>query len=321
LQRCVSEVTNALESVEPANVNRAVEGFVDELSNWYVRRSRRRFWKSDSDVDKANAYRTLHHVLLTLCQLVAPVLPFSAEHLYRNLSSTNADAQESVHLCAWPLVDESLRDDDLTREVEGVLQAVSLGNAARRESKVRNRQPLSRALIQAPDAQGRAAIEAWRETILDELNVKNIELLDDAGDLVTYNLKANLPVVGKKFGKQVGALRKKLEGADATEAKRIGELMRQNQNVSLELDGETVTLAPEDVLVSTQQQSGYSFASEGGWSVALDTTLNDELLVEGMARDFVRAVQESRKRADFEVSDRIGICWSTRQANRVCPTF
>ena len=214
---------------------------------------------------------------------------------------------ESVHLCAWPVVDEALRDDELVAQVAGVLQAVSLGLSARKDSKIRARQPLAKAMIQAPDAAGRAGIEAWRETILDELNVKEIELLEDAGDLVSYSLKANLPVVGKKFGKQVGALRKALEGAAPDEAKRIGDAIKNGESVEIELDGETVTLEANEVLVETQQQSGYSFASENGWSVALDTTLTPELEDEGWVRDLVRGVQQARKDAEFQVSDRIAI--------------
>jgi isoleucyl-tRNA synthetase len=307
LQKCVAEVTRSIEDVEVGGVNRAVESFVDDLSNWYIRRSRRRFWKSESDSDKANAYATLHQVLLSLNVLIAPVLPFTAETMYRNLAAPLENMPESVHLCPWPKVDENLRDDALVSDVEGVLQAVSLGLSARKDSKIRARQPLSKALIQAPDQKSRAAIDAWRDTILDELNVKEIELLDDAGDLVSYSLKANLPVVGKRFGKQVGALRQLLENASPEEAKRIGESVKRGENVEIELNGEKHTLEPNDILVATQQQSGYSFASENGWSVALDTTLTDELILEGLARDFVRAIQEGRKKAGFEVSDRISI--------------
>jgi isoleucyl-tRNA synthetase len=307
LQTCIVGVTAAVEGIEVGRIVREVDSFVEVLSNWYVRRSRRRFWKGESDTDKNEAYRTLHYVLLTLSKLVAPVMPFSAESIYRNLTGPLEGVPESVHLCPWPTVDEKLRDDALVAQVEGVLQAVSLGLSARKDSKIRARQPLSRALVQAPDAVGRAGIEAWRDTLLDELNVKEIELLDDAGDLVTYSLKANLPVVGKRFGKQVGALRQLLENASPEEAQRIGAAAKAGEDVQVELGGETVTLAPTDLLVTTQQQSGYSFASENGWSVALDTTLSEDLIDEGFARDFVRGVQQNRKDSGLEVSDRIAI--------------
>jgi isoleucyl-tRNA synthetase len=307
LQQTIAEVTSAIENVAPSDVTRSIERFVDELSNWYVRRSRRRFWKSESDDDKNAAYRTLHEVLLTLSKLIAPVIPFTAEAMYQNLKAPLQNAPESVHLCAWPQVDESLRNEKLVREVEGVLQATSLGHAARKDSKMKVRQPLRRVLVQAPQPELRLGIENWRSTILDELNVKELELLDDTGDLVTYSLKANLPKLGPKFGKQIGAIRQALENASAADAKRIGEAVRRGESATIEVNGETLELAADEVLVSTQQQSGYQFASENGWSVALDTTLDDDLLDEGVARDFIRALQQARKDAGFEVSDHIAI--------------
>ncbi len=307
LQRAVAGVTTALDDLEPQGLVREVEAFVDDLSNWYIRRGKRRFWKSESDTDKAQAYATLHHVLLTLCKLVAPVLPFSAEHIYRNLASVVPDAPESVHLCAWPVVEERFRNDELVAQVEGVLQAVSLGLSARKDAKIRVRQPLSRVLIQAPDDAARRAVEAFADTIKDELNVYAIELLADAGDLVTYSLRANLPVVGRKYGKQVGALRAYLENADAPEAKRIGAAVKRGESVAIELEGAFITLEPAEVLADARQASGYSFASENSWSVALDTSLTPELELEGMARDFIRAVQAARQKADFQLSDRIAI--------------
>ena len=316
LQTCIAGVTNSLNNLEPQGLVREVEAFVDDLSNWYIRRGKRRFWKSESDADKSQAYATLHHVLLELCKIIAPVLPFSAEHIYRNLSSVVKDAPESVHLCSWPKVQEQFKNDELVLQVQGVLQAVSLGLSARKESKIRVRQPLSKALIQVPNELGKAAIESWSDTIKDELNVKEIELLADAGDLVTYSLRANLPVVGKKYGKQVGALRKLLEQAEPAEAKRIGEAVKANQTVEIELEGQSITLEPNEVLADAKQATGYSFASENGWSVALDTTLSDELELEGMARDFIRAVQSARQKADFQMNDRIAILTVDDSASR-----
>ncbi len=307
LQNLIADVTSAIESVRPSDVTRNVEGFVDDLSNWYVRRSRRRFWKSEGDEDKLAAYKTLHRVLETLTKLIAPVIPFTAETMYQNLRAVAPDAPPSVHLCAWPLVDESLKNDDLVREVEGVLRCVSLGHAARAESKVRVRQPLRRVLIQAPSEQARTWIANWNDTILDELNVKTIEILDDAGALVEYSLKANLPKLGKKLGKQMGAARAAFENANAEEARRIAESSKRGEDFSLQIGDETMTFAPDEVLVQAHQRGEYSFASENGWSVALDKTLDDELVIEGLARDFIRAIQQARKDSGFEISDRIAI--------------
>jgi isoleucyl-tRNA synthetase len=305
LQVAIERITQALEALDSAGLPAEVEAFVDDLSNWYVRRSRRRFWKGEDDKDKADAYRTLHHVLLTLCKLIAPVLPFSAEAMYRNLSAPLKDAHESVHLCPWPQPNEAWRDDALVAAVAGVMQAVSLGHSARKSSLVRNRQPLAKVLIQAPDEAGRASVLLLREALLEELNVKDVELLADAGDLVSYSLKANLPRLGPRLGRGIGAVRLALEGADAAGARAIADAVRRGESVTLSVAQESLILEPEDVLVTVHQQSGYSFASEGGWSVALDTTLTQELLDEGLARDFVRAVQQARKAGGLEVSDRI----------------
>jgi isoleucyl-tRNA synthetase len=328
LQVLVADATSAVENQAPSNLVSAVESFVEDLSTWYVRRSRRRFWsKADetasesSLADKADAYSTLHHVLLSLSKIVAPAIPFTAEAMYRNLSRPLANAPESVHLCAWPAVNDGLRDDNLVREVEAVLECVSLGHAARKESKVKVRQPLSKVLVQAPGASARGWVDNWRPTILDELNVKGLELLDDAGDLVTYSLKANLPLLGKKLGPKMKAVRQVLEGADAEEARRIGTAVQRGENVEIEVEGEKLALAAAEVLVSTQQASGYSFASGDGWSVAIDTTLSPELELEGAARDFIRAVQSARKEAGLEVSDRITLLLHHGEPSRVPDIF
>jgi len=311
LQTLIADVTSAIEQVRPSDVTRSVEEFVDELSNWYVRRSRRRFWKKNEaeggDEDKISAYQTLHRVLVTLTQLVAPVIPFTAETMYQNLKNSMAQAPQSVHLCAWPQVDEALKNDELTREVEGVLSCVSLGHKARKESEIKVRQPLRRVLIQAPTNEARQWIGNWRETILDELNVKEIELLDDAGALVEYSLKANLPKLGKKLGKQMGAARQAFEGASAEDARRIGEASKNGESFTLVVGGEEMTFAWDEVLVQTHQKGGYSFAQENGWAVALDTTLDEKLIEEGLGRDFVRAIQQARKDSGLEISDRIAI--------------
>lgn len=306
LNQVIEEVTTALDNVAPGEITRNIEAFVDDLSNWYVRRSRRRFWKSESDSDKQAAYKTLHHVLLTLCKLIAPVIPFTAEAMYQNLKKPLPDAPLSVHLCAWPQSDSAFANSNLLAEVDAVLEATSLGHKARKESKVKVRQPLARVLIQAPP-QAKNALETWRETILDELNVKDLEILDDAGDLVTYKLRANLPKLGPKFGKQIGAIRQVLENASPEEAKRIGDVARRGESFNLEVNGQTLSLEADEVLVQTQQQTGFSFASEGDWAVAIDTSLNEDLSDEGYARDFVRGVQEARKNAGLQVSDHIAI--------------
>jgi isoleucyl-tRNA synthetase len=270
---------------------------------------------------QAGAYQTLHRVLVTVCRLIAPVVPFTAEAMYQNLKAPLQDAPASVHLCAWPEVDESLRNADLIQEVEGVLQCVSLGHAARKDSGVKVRQPLRRVLVQTPSAQARSWVENWRDTILDELNVKELELLDDAGELVEYSLKANLPKLGKKLGKQMGVVRQAFEGASPEEARRVGEASRRGEEFTLRVGDEEMTFAPDEVLVQTEQKSGYQFASENGWAVALDTTLDEALIDEGLGRDFVRAIQQARKDAGFQVSDHITILLTMDDDSRMPQVF
>jgi isoleucyl-tRNA synthetase len=213
---------------------------------------------------------------VTLCQLIAPVVPFTAEAMYQNLKAPLQNAPHSVHLCAWPQVEERLRNDDLIRRSRGVLQCVSLGHAARKDSGVKGATAVaSRAGSNAVGA-ARTWVENWRDTILDELNVKELELLDDAGELVEYSLKANLPKLGKKLGKQMGVVRQAFEGASPEEARRIGEASRRGEEFTLRVGEEEMTFAPDEVLVQTEQKSGYQFASENGWAVALDTTLDQD---------------------------------------------
>lgn len=312
LQQAIGSATVALERREPAGLTRDVEAFVEDLSTWYVRRSRRRFWKSQNDDDKAEAYRTLHHVLLTLCRLIAPVIPFTAEHLYRRLAQPLIDVPESVHLTAWPQADARLVHGDLVREVEAVMQVVSLGHAARKAQGLKVRQPLARVLVQPASPELRPALLQWQETILEELNVKAMELLEDTGNLVSYHLKANLPRLGPRLGKQLKDVRQALENATPDEARRIGSAVQQGQPVSVTVNETLVELQAEDVLVTTQQQTGFSFAAENGWAVALDTVLTPDLLDEGIVRDLVRAIQNARKEAGLEISDRISLLLRTR---------
>ena len=310
LQTCAVGVTSAIENTAPSGINVAVESFVDDLSNWYVRRSRRRFWKSESDTDKAQAYRTLHHVLLTLCKLIAPVIPFTAETIYRNLSSPLADAPESVHLCAWPVVDESLRDDELVAQVAGVLKLASLGHSARKKANIRARQPLSTLVVKTPtDGLLVKGVEDWKEAILEELNIATISFQDSID--VDYAIKPNLPKLGPKYGKMMRDISSVLQNISEEEARRIGIASRLGENFTLKVKDDLLELSPDDVLVQTVEQDGFSFLSDDTWSVALDTTLTPTLEDEGWVRDLVRGVQQARKDSGFEVSDRIAILIAT----------
>lgn len=304
VQTLIETVTNALESHDPTASSRALQDFVVEyLSNWYVRRNRRRFWSGDGQVD-VSAYATLHTALLTVTGLSAPFTPFLSEALWQNLArSVDENAAESVHLSPWPQVDAALAAPALVGEMNAVLRIVSLGRAVRGQSGMRQRQPLPRVLLRARSAEETQALGRFAAQIKEELNVKEVELLDQYAELVRYSLRPNLPLLGKKFGKAVPQVRAALQGADAAEIARAVRDGKSFEVVSP--TGERFELGPDEVLVDAQSPEGYAAQEEGGYLVAFDMALTRELELEGLARDLVRGIQEGRKRAGFEVSDRI----------------
>ncbi len=304
VQALITVVTERLENYDPTGSSRALQDFVTEdLSNWYVRRNRRRFWSGDGQVD-LSAYSTLHYALVTVTQLTAPFTPFLAETLYQNLvRSVDDTAPESVHLSGWPTVDESLSAPSLVGEMDAVLRVVSLGRAVRAGSGMRQRQPLPRVMLRARTPQMTAALGRFGEQIREELNVKEVELLDQYAELVSYALRPNLPLLGKKFGKAVPQVRAALNAADASEIARAVRDGKQFEVVAP--TGERFELGPDEVLVDAQSPEGYAAQEEAGYLVAFDTTLTRELTLEGLARDLVRGIQDGRKKAGFEVQDRI----------------
>lgn len=308
-QSLIQTVTEALESYDPTTSSRALQEFVvEDLSNWYVRRNRRRFWSGDGKVD-LSAYATLHYALVTVTQLTAPFTPFLAETLYRNLVlSLVPDAPESVHLTEWPKVEAALEAPALVGEMDAVLRVVSLGRAVRGQANLRQRQPLPKVMLRARTPQMTQALGRFTEQIKEELNVKDVELLDQYAELVSYQLRPNLPVLGKKFGKAVPQVRAALQAADASEIARFVRDGKFFEVVAPSVDGqagERFELGPDEVLVDAQSPAGYAAQEEAGYLVAFDTTLTRELELEGLARDLVRGIQDGRKKAGFEVQDRI----------------
>ncbi|MFC4425513.1 isoleucine--tRNA ligase [Deinococcus navajonensis] len=306
VQALVSTVTDALNNYDPTGSSRALQDFVvEDLSNWYVRRNRRRFWSGDGQVD-LSAYSTLHYALVTVTQLTAPFTPFLAETLYQNLvRSVAPDAPESIHLGTWPEVDEALTAPSLVGEMDAVLRVVSLGRAVRGQTGLRQRQPLRKVMLRARSAEQTAALGRFAEQIKEELNVKEVELLDQYAELVSYQLRPNLPVLGKKFGKAVPQVRAALQEADASEVARF---VRDGKFFEVVAPtGERFELGPDEVLVDAKSPEGFAAQEEAGYLVAFDTQLTRELELEGLARDLVRGVQDGRKKAGFEVSDRISL--------------
>jgi isoleucyl-tRNA synthetase len=315
LHQVVQAVTEKLESYEPDLATAAVDGFIDDLSNWYVRRSRRRFWakagaSQASDADKHAAYGTLYHVLATLSKLLAPFTPFVTEVMYQNLvRSVDTGAPESVHHCDWPAVDAAFlaASQSLLDQMALARQVVTLGHAARAQANVKVRQPLGQVLVVAP---GRADdLVAMRDLIVDELNVKELQAAREASELVHYRL---LPV-NKLLGPKLGPLFPKVRAALSAlpDPAAAAAALEAGQALALSVDGQPVELAPAEVLVQTEARAGLAVLSEGGVTVALDTTLTPELLAEGLAREVVRRVQTLRKEADFQLDDRIVTTYET----------
>ena len=302
LHTLVGDVTEAYESYDVTAATRPIEKFVDSLSNWYLRRSRRRFWKSESEADKA-AYATLYECLVTVAKLLAPAMPFMADAMYRNLvASVDSNAPESVHLADWPAsqlwrIDEKLMDD-----MRVAMRSASLGHAARAKANRKVRQPLAEAAFSAPTPAEAAAVRAYADLLADELNVKAVTVLDHAEDAVTYTLNPLPKQLGQKHGAKFPKIKAALLSGDQTVFARA---LLSNQGVTVDVDGEPVTVLPGEVEVRQNARGGYVVAEEGGYLAALKTDLTPELEREGLAREFVRRVQDLRKSAGLDISDRI----------------
>ncbi len=304
LNALVRDVTVMLDSYDPTAATRTIRDFVvDELSNWYVRRNRRRFWKSESDTDKLAAYKTLHEALVTVVKLIAPMAPFISETMYQNLELTlNPNAPESVHLSSWPTFDASLIDENLLRDMNALLRVVELGRSARNTSGMKTRQPLPEVLVRVRNEAELQGLKRLEEQLAEELNVKKVSYLDVTADFVTYTVRPNLPLVGKRVGKNIPALKQFFATNDG---KNIARNVREGKPTDVVLGGETFSFEPEAFLLDAQSPEGYSAAEDRGYLAALNTTLTPELIQEGFMRDVVRLVQSARKSAGLEVSDTI----------------
>ncbi len=305
LNSLVEQYTQYMDAYDVTRAARAVSGFtVDQLSNWYVRRNRRRFWKSETGPDKIAAYQTLYECLETVAKLMAPFAPFLAEELYRNLNGvTRREESASVHLALLPDVQEQERNNDLERKMERAERIVMIVRAMRMKANLKVRQPLRRIILPVASAADRREVEQMQEIILDEINVKKIEYVSDESGLVKKRAKPNFKSIGPKHGKSVQAVAQRIREMVPGE---ITEL-EQRGSVNLPVNGTEVAVATEDVEILREEIEGWLVASEEGITVALDTTLDELLLAEGLAREFVNRVQNMRKDAGFGVTDRINI--------------
>jgi isoleucyl-tRNA synthetase len=307
LQLTVRTVTERLDAYDVTAAGRAVGEFVDELSNWYVRRSRRRFWKGEDDQDKKAAHSTLYECLVTVTKLTAPFTPFVAESLYQNLV-VNEEAPESVHLADWPEYREELIDRDLSERMSAARRVVGLGRAARNTAAIKTRQPLREVIVvdETPDGTGgsriKEGVESLSEIVLDELNVKELAF-GEAEDVVAYDLKPNLGVVGPRYGRLVPGLKSALAEA----APEVGARVAAGESISVGVEGKEIMLSPEELLVEPGQREGYALEREGGLSVALCTDLDVGLLDEGLVRELVHKVQNLRREKGFEIEESISV--------------
>ncbi|MBQ5445508.1 MAG: isoleucine--tRNA ligase [Lachnospiraceae bacterium] len=299
LNSTVGEVDDNLGRYRIPEAAKALDTFVDEMSNWYVRRSRERFWAKGMEQDKINAYMTLYTALVTISKAAAPMIPFMTEEIYQNLViSVDKTAKESIHLCDFPVVDQKMIDKELEDNMENLLDVVVMGRAARNTSNIKNRQPIGQMYVKA----GFTLPDFFVEIIADELNVKNVTFTDDVRDFSSYSFKPQLKTVGPKFGKQVGEIRNALSAVDGNEAM---DEVNETGSLKLALASGEVVLDKEDLLIEVAQKEGYVTEADNNLTVVLDTNLTEELLEEGFVREIISKIQTMRKEAGFEVMDKI----------------
>ena len=299
----VRDVTKAYEEYDVLNATRPIEKFVEILSTWYVRRSRRRFWKNDSSADKQAAYSTLYNALTTLAKLFAPAMPFLAEELYQNLvRSVDETAPESVHLADWPKVMDEFIDESVNRDMELIMRLVSLGHSARQKANRKVRQPLAEAAFSVGNPAERKALMNNMDVIADELNVKRVRLLDSSTEALTHTIKPLPKQLGQKYGNKYPAIQKAILAMNAEE---VASILQSGSPVKVEVDGETYDILSDEVEVKAMAREGFAVAEQGAYVAALVTDLTPELVAEGLAREFVRRVQDLRKSAELDVADRV----------------
>ncbi|MCR5210044.1 MAG: isoleucine--tRNA ligase [Lachnospiraceae bacterium] len=304
LNSVVGEVDSNLNDYKIPEAARALQDFVDEMSNWYVRRCRERFWAKGMEQDKINAYMTLYTALVTISKAAAPMIPFMTEEIYQNLvRSVDKDAKESIHLCDFPAVDEKLIDKELEENMETVLKIVTIGRAVRNGANIKNRQPIGRMIVKTPVKPD----EFYTAIIREELNVKGVEYLDDVSEYTSYTFKPQLKTVGPKYGKQLGAIQKYLAGVDGNEAMAS---LKENGAITFDANGVQVSLAMEDLLITMAQKDGFAADADGNVTVVLDTKLSPELIEEGFVYEVISKLQTMRKDSGFEVMDRIEAAFS-----------
>ena len=313
LNSTVKAVDDNLGNYRIPEAARALQDFVDDMSNWYVRRSRERFWAKGMEQDKINAYMTLYTALVTICKTAAPMIPFMTEDIYQNLvRSIDKDAPESIHLCDFPVVDEAMINPELEKNMEEVLKIVVLGRAARNGANIKNRQPIGDMYVKAPFE----VPEFFVEIIEDELNIKKVSFIEDVSAYTNYSFKPQLRTVGPKYGKFLGKIKAALENIDGHAA--MAQLKKEGSITLSEVD-ENIVLTEEDLLISVAQTEGFATETGNDITVVLNTKLTPELIEEGFVREIISKVQTMRKEAGFEVMDKIVLSFKAEKT--ICDVF
>ena len=304
LNTAIGQVDEHLDNYRLPEAARVLDNFVDEMSNWYVRRSRERFWAKGMEQDKINAYMTLYTALVEICKCAAPMVPFMTEEIYRNLVCTiDQDAPESIHLCDFPTANAAYIDKELEEYMEEVLRIVVLGRAARNEANIKNRQPIGEMIVKAENE----LPAFYRDIVRDELNVKKVAFAEDVSSYTSYSFKPQLRTLGPKYGKQLGGIRSYLSNIDGLSAMAAVTSFKEGGTLDFEVDGVKISLAEEDVLIEISQKEGFVAQADKAVTVVLDTNLTPELLEEGFSAEVISKIQTMRKEAGFEVMDHISI--------------
>jgi isoleucyl-tRNA synthetase len=311
LHMLVRDVTKALEQYDVLGATRPIEGFLNHLSNWYLRRSRRRFWKSESDDDKYAAYSALYEALVTMSKLLAPTMPFISEEMYSNLvRNINPQAPLSIHMTDWPQCNEKYLNQKLIEEMNLVMRLVSLGHAARNQSGIKVRQPLQETAFTTKNKTEREAIVKYSELLKEELNVKNVRTLSTVGEVASYELVPLPKQLGQKYKSDFPKVRNAIQDLVAEE---FAKDLLDGSSISIKINKKDYKFSPKEIEVRMKAKEGFVVASEGAYLAALITDLTPELRNEGLSREFVRRVQEARKQAGFEISDRVRIYYTASE--------
>ena len=315
LQQTIQTVTNGLDNYDTVEPSEAMQAFLDDLSNWYLRRSRERIWAAGMEDDKIAAYLTLYECLTALLTLLAPFVPFVTEELYQNLvRSVNPKAPLSVHLCDWPQVNQALVNEQLTNDTHLVMRVVGLGRAAREKAQIKVRQPLNALYVRVPSQAEEEALQRLSEQVLEELNIKQLHLMSGESDMLAYTLKPQVKVLGPKYGPLVQKILKMFKAFDAHDTQAAAQQLKTTGKLKLTVDpvdGTQVELTAEEIEVSSTARPGFVTAEESGYIVALETTITPELREEGLIRDLTHYVQDMRKRAGLNIEDHIGLAFYT----------